>query len=134
MRVLIEDTIYEVIAQEGKEVCILQTYDYFDGLKRQLKIWTKDYIEYKGEVTMPSLAGSQSMFIRNKISEYPETTKKILNKLYDLQENYKFASLFSDITFGLYKKPLKKIKSLIHIEYKKYPEEVKILKEVCGVK
>ena len=43
MRVKIDDTIYYVIEQVGDEVCILQTFYYADGLKRQLLIWTKQY-------------------------------------------------------------------------------------------
>ncbi|MCK9542096.1 MAG: hypothetical protein M0R03_08710 [Novosphingobium sp.] len=43
MQVKIDDTIYYVIKQLGNEVCILQTFEYADGLKRQLKIWTNSY-------------------------------------------------------------------------------------------
>ena len=47
MKVLIDKTIYEVIdickCCNPKEVCIVQTFDYADGFKRQLKIWTKNY-------------------------------------------------------------------------------------------
>jgi len=50
MRVLIDGTVYEVIEQEKNEVCILQTFDYEDGLKRQLKIWTKNYKPFKEEI------------------------------------------------------------------------------------
>ena len=39
-RVKIGDTVYVVIDQEGKEVCVLQTFEYADGIKRQLRIWT----------------------------------------------------------------------------------------------
>jgi len=47
MRVLVDKTIYEVVDTyfqgDYKEVCILQTFEYADGYKRQLKIWTKNY-------------------------------------------------------------------------------------------
>jgi len=43
MRVLIDDTIYYVVEKDRDEVCILQTFDYADKIKRQLKIWTSDY-------------------------------------------------------------------------------------------
>ncbi len=43
MRVLVDNTIYEVVAKSKKEVCVLQTFDYADGYKRQLKIWTSNY-------------------------------------------------------------------------------------------
>ena len=49
-QVLINKTIYKVIDECGKEccgkcVCILQTFDYADGFKRQLEIWTNNYRE-----------------------------------------------------------------------------------------
>lgn len=47
MRVKVDDTIYEVVEKVGDEVCILQIFDYADGIKRQLKIWTKNYKEVK---------------------------------------------------------------------------------------
>jgi len=51
MRILIGKTIYQVIDTckccNPKEVCILQEYDFADGYKRQLKIWTKQYKERK---------------------------------------------------------------------------------------
>ena len=45
MIVKIGDTLYKVIDKCDKEVCVLQTFDYADGFKRQLKIWTEDYQE-----------------------------------------------------------------------------------------
>lgn len=46
-KVKIEDTIYVVIEQAGEEVCVLQTFEYADGLKKQSKIWTKQYESIK---------------------------------------------------------------------------------------
>jgi len=55
MKILINKTVYEVIdvckCCNPKEVCILQTFDYADGLKRQLKIWTQDYQVIEGDIT-----------------------------------------------------------------------------------
>jgi len=54
MYVKIDDTYYDVIDQKGSEVCIIQTFDFEDGTKRQLRIWTdnytivKDNFSYKG--------------------------------------------------------------------------------------
>lgn len=50
MFVKIDKTIYEVIDRCGNEccnkcVCVLQTFDYADGVKRQLRIWTTNYQE-----------------------------------------------------------------------------------------
>ena len=45
MRARIDDTIYEVLAvSEDGEICVLQTFPYTDGLKKQLKVWTSSYI------------------------------------------------------------------------------------------
>jgi len=49
--VLVDKIIYEVIEECGKEVCILQIFDYADGLKRQIRIWTDKY------ESVPSLKG-----------------------------------------------------------------------------
>ena len=45
MRVKINNTIYYVLERVKDEVCVLQTFDYGDGLKRQLKIWTNEWIK-----------------------------------------------------------------------------------------
>lgn len=50
MRVKIDDTIYEVVDSKGDEVCVLQTFNYADGLKRQLKIWTRQYEVVKNDL------------------------------------------------------------------------------------
>jgi len=47
MKVLIDDTIYEVIDTcvccNPPEVCVLQTFECADKLKRQLYCWTTQY-------------------------------------------------------------------------------------------
>lgn len=50
MLVEIDKTIYKVIDRCGDEccnkcVCVLQIFEYADGYKRQLEIWTSDYQE-----------------------------------------------------------------------------------------
>ncbi len=42
-RVKIDNTIYYVIAQTDNEVCVLQNFEFTDGITRQLKIWTHNY-------------------------------------------------------------------------------------------
>ncbi len=43
MHVKIDNTIYYVIKQNNNEVCTLQTFEFADGINRQLKIWTDNF-------------------------------------------------------------------------------------------
>ena len=46
-RIRIGKTEYYVVEETKDEVCILQVFDFADGIRRQLKIWTTKNKEEK---------------------------------------------------------------------------------------